>query len=71
MTEKIMYFRITDERGTALGSGELVPVSSSFSYLSFIMIDVGMLTINLYDMDKQQLYTGHFNTNELTVVVQE
>lgn len=71
MTEKIMYFQITDEGGTPLGSGELVPVSDSFSYLSFITVDVDKLTVNLYDMDGQQLYTGRFNIDELTVVVQE
>lgn len=70
MNEKISYFRITDKNGKILGDSEMLPVSKSFTYFSFILDDMDNLEVLLFDTDKQQLYTGHFNTKEMKVVVE-
>lgn len=71
INEKISYFQITDKRGKILGEGEMLPVSKGFTYFSFILDDMDNLEVLLFDTDKQQLYTGHFNTKEMKVVVEE
>ena len=49
----------------------MLPVSKGFTYFSFILDDMDNLEVLLFDTDKQPLYTGHFNTKEMKVVVEE
>lgn len=70
--ESVAYYRIrTDVADSWLGSEEYFSISAPFKYLGVIEKELGALTIEFYDTDKNLLYTGSFEVGGSSLLKDE
>lgn len=71
LTENIAYYTIAAADGTMLGSGQPLPVSEKQTYFLFITksMENNELAVILYDENKEELYQGNFDTENMTITV--
>lgn len=67
-SEGIEYYQIVDSKGKALTGKELKPVGQKFQYLPLLGESLGEVKIEFYSKDKAKLFTGRFNTKDMTLV---
>lgn len=70
-TENIHYYRIINLDGKSLCNDSYVDIKDTFSYFSFVVKDLGQLKVELYDGNYNLLYTGNFETENMTITVKE
>ena len=66
--DSIKYYKLLDSTGSPLIAGKLVSADDEFRYLTMLLTDIDSVQIELYDVNKELLYTAGFNSAEFTVV---
>ena len=69
--ENIRYYRIINIDGKALYSDNYISINDTFNYFSFAVKDLEQLRIEFYDNNENLLYTGDFETKDMTITVKE
>lgn len=69
--ENIRYYRIINIDGKALYSDNYISINDTFNYFSFAVKDLEQLRIEFYDNNENLLYTGNFETKDMTITVKE
>lgn len=69
--ENIRYYRIINTDGKALYSDNYISINDTFNYFSFAVKDLEQLRIEFYDNNENLLYTGDFETKDMTITVKE
>lgn len=69
--EPIAAYRIQAPEGTAVYSGQNIPIEESFTYLSVLKADLGKISVLFYDSAGEQIYEGRFDTLNGTIYVEE
>ena len=69
--ENIRYYRIINIDGKALYSDNYISINDTFNYFSFAVKDLKQLRIEFYDNNENLLYTGDFETKDMTITVKE
>lgn len=64
----VKYFVVRDSEGQALGSDEPISISKSLKHLQLVQTDMSLMTVDLYDEDKNVIYNGRFDTANKKVV---
>lgn len=67
-TEGIGYYRICTSTGKYLCSEELIEITKEFQYLSLLEPDLAKVTVEFYDLEKNKLYDGSFDTSNLKLI---
>ena len=65
---QIKYYRLLDSSNAPLVDDELTAVDDEFRYLTMLLTDIENVQIEVYDVNRELLYTAHFNPEEFTVV---
>ncbi|MBQ3105285.1 MAG: TolC family protein [Lachnospiraceae bacterium] len=60
--EGIAFYRILDQEGTGLGSGEYLAIDAPFEHLGLLSDSLEELKLEFYDEAKNLLYRGYFDT---------
>ncbi|MDD6038833.1 MAG: hypothetical protein PUD20_08585 [bacterium] len=66
--EGIGYYRICTSTGKYLCSEELIAITEEFQYLSLLEPDLAKVTVEFYDLEKNKLYDGSFDTSNLKLI---
>ena len=66
--DNVAYFVLYDKDGTAIDSEELCEVDTGIRYLELLGNSLSEITVKLYDGDKNYLYDGTFDTDNMTIV---
>lgn len=69
--ENIRYYRITNSEGKVLYNDSYIDIIDTFNYFSFAVKDLEQLKVELYDENYNLLYTGDFETKDMTITVKE
>lgn len=69
--ENIRYYRITNSEGKVLYNDSYIDIIDTFNYFSFAVKDLDQLKVELYDENYNLLYTGDFETKDMTITVKE
>ena len=69
--ENIRYYRITNSDGKVLYNDSHIDIKDTFNYFSFAVKDLDQLKVELYDENYNLLYTGDFETKDMTITVKE
>lgn len=64
------YYTIENSAGKKLYSQDYIGIDTKFRYLSVIGNDLETLTIKVYTEEKELLYTGYFDTANLSIKVE-
>ena len=65
--EGVEYYILTNNEGKVVFSDELVEITNSFKYLSFIANSLEDVHIKCYDKDKNYLYDGIFSPSDYSI----
>lgn len=69
--EDAVYYALLDENGNMLGGGKPVKLGETFTYLPLLGTSLEQLQVQFYDGQKQELYTGYFDTENGVIAEKE
>lgn len=69
--ENIHYYRIISSDGRPLYQDDYINIKDTFNYFSFAVSDLDQLKAEFYDENQNLLYTGNFDTENMTITVKE
>ena len=65
--EGVNYYSLTNSEGKTIYTDELINITESFEYLSFITGNLEKVTIKCYDKDKAFLYDAYFESADYSI----
>lgn len=66
--DAIAFYRVKDDKGRYLLGEDLRPIEKVFKYISVVNTSLGTLTFEFFDESQTELYTGHVNIENQTII---